>query len=101
VDGKAFSGQKVPSLEFDELFNVYGVICNRFTGQGELAENGLFFIRRMFSTRMFCHEQELNQLEQLFGQMMLEGAVLNLQGDILSLRQGGRELRYKRGNAER
>ena len=92
VDGAAFSSSvKTPDIEFNENFRVSGQMCNRYTGQGELA-NGVLTVRQMASTKMLCVDQELNALEQLFGVMLREGAAIDLSGTTLTLRQGGHVL---------
>lgn len=94
VDGKAFSGaERVPDIAFDENFRVYGAVCNRYMGQGELAGDVLT-VRQAASTKMLCGDDELNNLETLFHQMLQAGAKIDLSDASLTLRQGGRALTY-------
>ena len=94
VDGKTFSSMaETPDIEFGEGFRVYGKICNRFTGQGEL-EGNVLFVRLMASTKMICADADLNRLENQFAQMLMAGVVLELSGNTLALRQVDHELVY-------
>ena len=95
VDGKAFTSttSRKPNLEFTEGFRISGGICNRFTGQAELTGNTIT-AKNMASTRMFCPDDALNQLEQMFSAMLMHGASLDLTGTTLTLQQGGHTLVY-------
>lgn len=95
ADGVDFSAkEKVPDLEFGEDFRVLGAVCNRFMGQGEL-ESGTLTVKQMASTKMMCLDPELNALEQQFAGMLEAGAVIDFDGKILTLRQGGHTLIYE------
>ncbi|MCL1916318.1 MAG: META domain-containing protein [Desulfovibrionaceae bacterium] len=94
-DGKNFSAkERIPAIEFNEGLRVSGVVCNRFTGQGRLAGN-LLTVEQLASTKMFCADPDLNELESLLTRMLSEGAELCLEGADLAIRQGGHELLYK------
>ena len=94
-DGKNFSAkERVPSIEFNEGLHVSGAVCNRFAGQGRLVGNVLF-VEQLASTKMFCMDPDLNELEDLLVRMLSAGAELRLDGQSLVVRQGGHELLYK------
>lgn len=96
VDGKPFSATMgAPDIEFNQDFRVAGSMCNRFMGQGELADNVLT-VKQMASSKMFCPDETLNSLEAQLAEMLAAGAQVSLEGDSLTLRQGGRELTYTR-----
>ena len=95
VDGQLFTvQQRMPDITFGEGFRVYGQVCNRYTGQGELAE-GILVVRHMASTKMFCADAALNVLEDQFARMLAAGVALDFSGDTLTLRQGGHVLVYR------
>lgn len=95
VDGKPFAAtERTPDIAFGEGFRVFGGICNRYTGQGELSGNVLT-VKQMASTKMLCAEDELNDFEYRFAQMLMAGAVMDLSGDRLTLTQGGHTLVYR------
>ena len=94
VDGKPFTHERAPDIEFGEGFRVYGAVCNRYTGQGEL-KNDVLFVKQMASTKMLCADGTLNTLEQDFARMLQDGATVEFADNTLTLRQGGRVLVYK------
>ena len=95
VDGKPFPDvENRPDIEFTEGFGVAGQACNRFRGQGEL-KDGRLFAKQMAMTRMFCFQEELNQLENTLSAMLEAGADIALAGNLLTLRHGGHELIYE------
>lgn len=97
-DGKDFSAkERVPSIEFNEGLHVSGAVCNRFTGQGRLADN-MLVVEQLASTKMFCVDPDLNELEQLLMRMLSGGAELCFNGRNLVIRQGGHEFLYKLGD---
>ena len=94
-DGKDFSAKEpIPSIEFNEGLRISGAVCNRFTGQGRLAGNVLT-VEQMASTKMLCVNPDLDALEKLLTRMLSEGVELRLDGQRLTVRQGGHELIYK------
>ena len=93
--GKDFSAkERVPYIEFNEGLRVSGAVCNQFTGQGRLAGNVLT-VEQLVSTKMFCMDPDLNELEHLLARMLSEGVELRFDGPNLMIRQGGHELLYK------
>ena len=93
-DGKNFSArERVPSIEFNEGLRISGAVCNRFAGQGRLAGNVLF-VEQLASTKMFCMDPDLNELEDLLARMLSGGAELRFDGRNLVIRQGEHELLY-------
>ena len=94
-DGRDFSAKEhVPSIEFNEGLRISGVACNRFVGQGRLAGDVLT-VEQMAFTKMFCLDQELNELDSLLARMLSGGVGLRLSGQNLAIRQGGHELVYR------
>lgn len=94
VDGKPFAAAThAPDIEFNENFHISGRACNRYTGRGTL-ENGVLTVPRMASTKMLCPNEALNAFEPLFASMLAAGAELELDGNTLTLRQGGHVLVY-------
>lgn len=83
-----------PTLEFGDDFQVSGRICNTYRGQGELQDDVLS-VRAVASTRMLCPNTNLGQLETSFFKMLENGATLSMDGDRLSLKQGGSSLVFK------
>lgn len=95
VDGQKFSSEfATPSLSFDDELMIFGRVCNNFRGQAQLKDN-ILKVEQMASTMMICPEQQLNDLERDFSQMLQAGAEISQQEGKLTLRQGGRELTYK------
>lgn len=98
VDGQPFvSKQSAPDIEFGENFRVYGRVCNRYTGQGELS-GGVLTVKQMASTKMLCLEEALNAFEHQFAQMLAAGAAVDLSGNRLTLKGDGRVLVYRLQN---
>lgn len=96
VDGVPFTGDtRVPEIAFSEDFRVSGSVCNRFVGQGELAD-GVLTVKQMASTKMLCASEELNRLEADISAILMAGARVSLTGDVLTLSRDGRVLVYKR-----
>lgn len=83
VNGKAFESEEIPNIEFNEEFRVSGAICNFYTGQGELVGD-ILYVRSMAMTKMLCAEQNLNDLEFTFANMMMNGARISYKGDFLT-----------------
>ena len=97
LDGKpvVLQGYKLPTLSFGADARIFGQVCNVFNGSAKI-EKGILKADGMISTRMFCSDPKLNELEFLFFNMANEGAEINIMGNELSLEQGERVLRYKR-----
>lgn len=95
VNGKPYNLQEpAPTIAFNEGMLVSGQICNRFNGQGKLAQ-GMLTVVNMASTRKLCYEPELNQYETMISQMLMSGVALDYDGQTLVMRQGGNELVYR------
>ena len=92
IDDKPFSGDKAPSIEFNENFHVSGAICNRYVGKGELQNNTLT-VPNMASTKMICNN-ELDDLEGSMSKMLVNGAKVTLQGNILTLEDSEQKLTF-------
>lgn len=96
MDGKQyekFHEMPAPYIEFGENFTVNGKICNVFRGQGTL-ENGTLKVAQMASTMMLCPNDQGNQLERMFNQLLTEGSEVRLDGEKLVIRGQGGELVY-------
>lgn len=83
VDGRPFTTERVPHIEFGRDLSVSGAICNSFRGPGNLKDG--IFTSQAASTRMLCPDQALNQLESRFHQMLRGGAALRLADNTLTL----------------
>lgn len=85
VNGKPYAHERMtPSIAFNEGLHVSGAVCNRYSGQGELNGN-ILTVKQMVSTKMFCPEQELNDLERAFALLLINGAAVRLEGQKLFL----------------
>lgn len=96
IDGTVINAQnpQKPTLEFGENMHVSGKMCNRFNGQGQLADNVLT-VKTMMSTRMLCADPQLNQGDMLLAEMLEKGAKVSLQAQKLTLTQGQHQLIYQ------
>ena len=94
INGKEYTGERVPSIEFNEGFRASGSMCNGYTGKAELTDNVLT-IKQMASTKMLCVDPVLNQLEADFSTMMMEGANISLQNNMLTLSRDDLSLVFK------
>lgn len=98
VDGKPLTlpgnSQRQPSIDFGEKMHISGAMCNRFNGQGQLNDGVL--TARLASTRMMCVEPQLNELDNLLGQMLAAGAHVSVTNDRLTLKNAQHTLVYKR-----
>ncbi len=94
VNGKPFSGEKIPNIQFNEGFRISGSVCNAYTGQAEMTGDTLS-APQLASTKMLCFDQELNELEFAFGNMMMAGAKFRLENGILTLEGEGYRLKFK------
>lgn len=100
-----FDGQPLPAgqphqpeIRFDEKMHVSGVMCNRFMGEGKLVGNTLT-VPGMASTRMLCADARLNQLDQVIGQMLTQGATVTLAHQTLTLRNSQHVLVWQRAES--
>lgn len=87
VDGRPFTAERVPHIEFGEDLTLSGAICNGFRGPGALKDGIL--TSEMASTMMISPDEALNQLESRFHQLLRDGAALHLSGDTLTLWNAG------------
>jgi len=98
VDGKPLvSPQRQPDISFGEKLHVAGSMCNRFIGQGKLDGNVLK-VDGLASTKMLCAETELNQLDQLIGEMLTAGATVEQTPQSLTLTRKPHTLVYKQAD---
>ena len=93
IDDKPFSGDKAPSIEFNENFHVSGAICNRYVGKGELQNNTLT-VPNMASTKMICNDKVLDELEVSMGRMMVTGAKVTFKDNTLTLEDDKQKLTF-------
>lgn len=94
VDNKAYQGQTVPNIAFNEGMRVSGAICNQFMGQGEL-KNDVLTVKQMASTRKMCFESELNDYEALITSLLSDGAKVEFKDKLLILKNDEHEVVYK------
>lgn len=95
INGRVFTGtERIPYIEFTEGFRASGRMCNQFTGQADLAGNTLS-VKQMASTRMMCPDAELNQFENDFSQMLMEGAKITLDDNMLTLTGNGHVMIFR------
>jgi len=97
MNGDPVSEQNDTSLElsFGENMRVSGKACNRFAGTATL-DKGVLTMRNAASTRMFCAESRLNELETILFAMFEKGAEAALDKDTLTLKGNGHVLVYAR-----
>ena len=93
IDDKPFTGEKVPTLEFNEGFRVSGAVCNRYVGQAELKDNTLT-VPNMASTKMFCNDKVLDELESSISRMLVTGAKVSLENNVLTLEDSSQKLTF-------
>jgi heat shock protein HslJ len=86
-----------PEISFDGDFRVSGAVCNRFTGRGKM-DAGVLTAGGMISTRMFCPDAALNELENDLMRMLEGGAEIVFNGGGLILRAGGATLEFASGD---
>lgn len=84
---------RTPELEFKGDLHMSGVICNIFTGKGEL-EGAVLRVSNLGTTRMLCVEDVLNEIEKIFIAMLQNGARLDFEGHRLVMEQGGHRLEW-------
>lgn len=95
VDGNVFRGDAMePGIEFGENLHVSGVMCNRFTGQGELSGDTLK-VSRLASTRMACIDPQRALLDNVIGDVLQSGAKISLENGVLTLRNARHTLVYQ------
>jgi len=94
VNGEAFTGEKIPNLQFNEGFRVSGAVCNSYAGQAELVGD-ILYVRQLATTKMLCFDQKLNELEFTFGNMLMNGARLKFEEDVLTLKGEGHSLKFE------
>ena len=92
IDDKPFTGDRVPNLEFNEDMRISGGICNRYVGQAQL-QNSTLTVPNMASTKMICNN-ELDELEGSMSKMLVNGAKLTLQGNVLTLEDNEQKLTF-------
>ena len=98
VDGKPLTAsQRQLDISFGENLHVAGSMCNRFMGQGKLDGNVLK-VDGMASTRMLCAEPELNQLDNLIGELLTTGATVAVKPQSLTLKNQQHTLVYKQAD---
>ncbi|PWW10776.1 META domain-containing protein [Mangrovibacter plantisponsor] len=95
-NGKPLADNSRPaSLRFSNTLQVSGNMCNRFMGQGSLEGNTLT-VAGMAGTRMLCVEPQMNQLDNVIGKMLTQGATVTLTADTLTLKANDDTLVYQR-----
>lgn len=98
ANGKDYSQKnRVPDLSFNEGMRISGGICNHFVGQAALDQNTLT-APNMASTKMLCADQELNELESAFAEMLRAGAAVVLNDEGLILRGDKLEMVFTRAD---
>ncbi|HFT0376027.1 TPA: heat shock protein HslJ [Enterobacter mori] len=104
VDGKAITKTATqPEISFSPLsdisliknITVSGVMCNSYNGQGKLSE-GTLTVKTLAMTRKLCTDPQLNELDQVIGDMLRKGAQVDLTEDQLTLATAEKTLMFKR-----
>lgn len=104
VDGKAITKTATqPEISFSPLsdisliknITVSGVMCNSYNGQGKLSE-GALTVKTLAMTRKLCTDPQLNELDQVIGDMLRKGAQVDLTEDQLTLATAEKTLMFKR-----
>ncbi|MBM3070492.1 heat shock protein HslJ [Lelliottia sp. RWM.1] len=104
VNGKAVKTSATqPEISFGELqdlsliknITVSGVMCNRFSGQGKLAE-GELKVKTLAMTRKLCTDPQLNELDHTISDILRAGAQVDLTEDQLTLATAEKTLTFKR-----
>ena len=104
VDGKAITKTATqPEISFSALsdisliknITVSGVMCNSYNGKGKLSE-GALTIKTLAMTRKLCTDPQLNELDQVIGDMLRKGAQVDLTEDQLTLATAEKTLMFKR-----
>lgn len=95
VNGQAVpAGKNPPELSVGEKMHLSGVMCNRFTGQGKLSD-GALSAKNLAMTRMICADPQRNALDQIFSEMMSQGAQADLTETQLTLGTAQQTLIFK------
>ncbi|WP_226570475.1 META domain-containing protein [Mangrovibacter yixingensis] len=95
-NGKPLVDNSRPAgIRFSNTMQVSGNMCNRFMGQGSLSGNTLT-VQGMASTKMLCVDPQMNQLDNVIGQMLTQGATVSLASDTLTLKADDNTLVYQR-----
>lgn len=96
VDGTpvTVSQGRKPEIQFGQDMHVSGKMCNGFFGKGEL-QNNVLTVKGMGATRMLCSDQNLNQWDQVIGDVLNKGTTVSLNKDQLVLSEGQHTLVYK------
>ncbi|QLR43311.1 heat shock protein HslJ [Enterobacter sp. RHBSTW-00994] len=104
VNGKAVKTSATqPEISFGELqdlsliknITVSGVMCNRFSGQGKLAE-GELKVKTLAMTRKLCTDPQLNELDHTISDILRAGVQVDLTEDQLTLATAEKTLTFKR-----
>lgn len=74
---------------------IAGQMCNFFNGQAVYQNGVLQAADGIAATRMYCSEAELNNLDNVFGQMLANGAQVEKVNGKLILTSGHNTLTYK------
>ncbi len=91
VDGKPFTAEAQPFIEFGNDMMVSGVLCNRFRGPATL-ENGILRSDGVVSTRMMCADENLSKFETMFLKQMENGLVLRMEEHELYMQNAETDL---------
>lgn len=95
VDGEVYALEEpAPTISFNEGLRVSGSVCNRFMGQGLLAD-GKLTVGQIATTRMACVDPVLSRYENLILEMLGAGVEAEYRDRTLTLRQGGHTLVYR------
>ncbi|WP_437890347.1 heat shock protein HslJ [Phytobacter sp. V91] len=86
-------GPQPAEIHFDKEMMVSGNMCNRFSGQGKLAE-GKLTVKNMAMTRMMCIDSQRNKLDTTISTMLSAGAQVDLTGNQLTLITANQTLIY-------
>lgn len=99
VDEEAFSVDmgRQPYIEFSQQeggLRINGSACNNFMGVAEFS-GGTLRMENAASTMMLCVDPKLSDFERDFHQTLREGMAVELSGDTLVLRGGGKTFTYR------
>ena len=97
VNGVPFAAEITPILAFAGDMRISGAICNNFTGKAELKDD-ILTAKYLASTKKMCFAEDLNELESNFMRMLDTGMKAVLDGEILTLSQGGHSFAYRLEN---
>ncbi|BDH46075.1 heat-inducible protein [Salmonella enterica subsp. enterica serovar Choleraesuis] len=71
-------------LSFGEGMHVYGAVCSRFRGQGELS-GATLRVPELITTVEACQTPEEQKIDELTRKMLAEGVTLRMRGQQLWL----------------